>query len=99
MKAWQVFEHGEPAEVLRLSELEMPEPGPGQLLVRVRAAALNFPDVLLCRGQYQIRPPLPFTPPQLPIAPPPLPIAPPQLPIAPPPLPIVPPPMPRMKRA
>ncbi|HCT75636.1 MAG TPA: alcohol dehydrogenase [Micromonosporaceae bacterium] len=62
MKAWQVFEHGEPTEVLRLSEVEMPEPGPGQLLVKVRAAALNFPDVLLCRGQYQIRPPLPFTP-------------------------------------
>jgi len=62
MKAWQVFEHGEPAEVLKLNEVEMPEPGPGQVLVRVLAAALNFPDVLLCRGQYQVRPPLPFTP-------------------------------------
>ena len=62
MKAWQVFEHGEPAEVLKLNEVPMPEPGPGQLLVRVKAAALNFPDVLLCRGQYQVRPPLPFTP-------------------------------------
>jgi NADPH2:quinone reductase len=62
MKAWQVFEPGEPAEVLKLNEIPMPEPGPGQLLVRVKAAALNFPDVLLCRGQYQIRPPMPFTP-------------------------------------
>ncbi len=62
MKAWQVFEHGEPAEVLKLNEVQMPEPGPGQVLVRVKAAALNFPDVLLCRGQYQVRPPLPFTP-------------------------------------
>jgi NADPH2:quinone reductase len=62
MKAWQVFEHGEPAEVLKLNEVPMPEPGPGQALVRVKAVALNFPDVLLCRGQYQVRPPLPFTP-------------------------------------
>lgn len=62
MKAWQVFEHGEPAEVLKLGEVDVPEPGAGQVLVRVRAAALNFPDVLLCRGQYQVRPPLPFTP-------------------------------------
>jgi NADPH2:quinone reductase len=62
MLAWQVFEHGEPTDVLKLNEVEMPEPGPGQVLVRVKAAALNFPDVLLCRGQYQIRPPLPFTP-------------------------------------
>jgi NADPH2:quinone reductase len=62
MRAWQVSAHGEPAEVLTLNEIDRPAPGSGQLLVRVRAAALNFPDVLLCRGQYQIRPPLPFTP-------------------------------------
>ena len=37
-------------------------PGPGQLMVRVLAAPANFPDVLLCRGEYQVRPPLPFTP-------------------------------------
>jgi NADPH2:quinone reductase len=62
MRAWQVFENGEPGDVLKLNDVETPEPGPGQVLVRVKAAALNFPDVLLCRGQYQIRPPLPFTP-------------------------------------
>jgi NADPH:quinone reductase len=62
MRAWQVQEHGEPASALRLVDVDTPAPGPGQVLVRVRAAALNFPDVLLCRGQYQIRPPLPFTP-------------------------------------
>jgi NADPH2:quinone reductase len=61
MKAWQVAEHGEPEDVLRLVDVDVPEPGPGQLLVKVKAAALNFPDVLLCRGQYQIQPPLPFT--------------------------------------
>lgn len=62
MRAWQVQETGEPEQVMRLAEVERPVPGPGQLLVRVRAANINFPDALLCRGQYQIRPPLPFTP-------------------------------------
>src|SRR5690554_2670146 len=62
MRAWQVAENGEPADVLTLADLPVPEPGPGELLVRVRAAALNFPDGLLCRGQYQVRPPLPFVP-------------------------------------
>jgi NADPH2:quinone reductase len=47
---------------MRLAQLPDPVPGRGQLLVRVRATALNFPDVLLCRGAYQVRPPLPFTP-------------------------------------
>jgi NADPH2:quinone reductase len=62
MRAWQVLANGEPSQVMRLSEIDVPSPGPGQLLIRVRAAALNFPDVLLVRGQYQVRPPLPFTP-------------------------------------
>ncbi|MFF4649608.1 NADPH:quinone oxidoreductase family protein [Streptomyces sp. NPDC001380] len=62
MKAWQVAELGEPRGAMRLAETARPEPGPGQLLVRVRAAAVNFPDALMCRGQYQVRPPLPFTP-------------------------------------
>ncbi|MFC5907207.1 NADPH:quinone oxidoreductase family protein [Streptacidiphilus monticola] len=62
MKAWRVHENGEPREQLRLDEVPTPEPGAGQVLVRVRAAAVNFPDALLTRGQYQITPPLPFTP-------------------------------------
>ncbi|GAA4079245.1 NADPH:quinone oxidoreductase family protein [Streptomyces hundungensis] len=62
MQAWRVHENGEPGEVMRLDEVDRPEPGPGRLLLRVRAANINFPDALLCRGQYQIRPPLPFTP-------------------------------------
>jgi len=48
--------------VLTLAEVPVPEPGPGQVLVRLRAAAANFPDVLMCRGAYQVRPSLPFTP-------------------------------------
>jgi NADPH2:quinone reductase len=62
MRAWQVRELGEPRDVLTLASVPDPEPGPGQVLVRVLGAAANFPDVLMCRGQYQVRPPLPFTP-------------------------------------
>jgi NADPH2:quinone reductase len=62
MKAWQVRELGEPRDVLTLAEVPDPEPGPGQLLVRVLGAATNFPDVLMCRGLYQVKPPLPYTP-------------------------------------
>ena len=61
MKAWQVTRLGEPEEVLELADIPRPEPGPGQILVRVLAAAANFPDVLLCRGVYQVKVPLPFT--------------------------------------
>ena len=57
-----MHELGEPRDVLALAEVPEPEPGPGQVLVRVRAAAANFPDVLMCRGGYQVRPPLPYTP-------------------------------------
>ncbi|MBD0843590.1 NADPH:quinone oxidoreductase family protein [Streptomyces sp. TRM68416] len=62
MQAWQVHENGEPGEVMRLLDVEPPTPGDGQVLLKVRAANINFPDALLCRGQYQVRPPLPFTP-------------------------------------
>lgn len=62
MQAWRVHRNGEPREAMRLEEAARPEPGEGQLLLRVRAANVNFPDALLCRGQYQITPPLPFTP-------------------------------------
>lgn len=45
-----------------LRSLPAAAPGPGQVLVRVRAAALNFPDVLLTQGKYQFTPDLPFVP-------------------------------------
>lgn len=62
MQAWRVHRNGEPGEVMRLEETDRPTPGDGQVLVQVLAADINFPDALLCRGQYQVRPPLPFTP-------------------------------------
>ncbi len=62
MHAWRLHELGEPQDVLRWEELDAPVPGPMQVVVDVAATALNFPDVLMCRGIYQEKPPLPFTP-------------------------------------
>lgn len=62
MRAWQVRELGEPLKVLQLSQAPDPQPESGQILVRVLASAANFPDVLMCRGMYQVRPAMPFTP-------------------------------------
>ncbi|WP_375285929.1 NADPH:quinone oxidoreductase family protein [Sphingomonas sp.] len=45
-----------------LAEVPEPEARDGEVLVRVRAAALNYPDLLMTRGEYQLKPPLPFTP-------------------------------------
>jgi len=45
-----------------VADIPTPSPGPGQALVRVRAASVNFPDLLMTRGEYQLKPPLPFTP-------------------------------------
>ena len=47
---------------VEVGEVATPSPGPGQALVRVRAASVNFPDLLMTRGEYQLKPPLPFTP-------------------------------------
>jgi NADPH2:quinone reductase len=47
---------------LRVDELPEPEAGPGEVVIDVRAAGVNFPDVLLTYGKYQFRPPPPFVP-------------------------------------
>ena len=63
MHAWRVHELGDPKEALKLEEIEEPgAPGPGEVVVEVEAAALNFFDILLCQGKYQERPDPPFTP-------------------------------------
>jgi hypothetical protein len=62
VKAWRVAELGEPRDAMSLDEIPDPQPGAGQLLVRVLGAAANFADALICRCLYQVKPPLPFTP-------------------------------------
>jgi NADPH2:quinone reductase len=61
MKAIHVHQFGGP-EVLKLEEIPTPNPGPGQVLVRVRAAGVNPYDTLMRNGTYAIKPPLPYTP-------------------------------------
>ena len=61
MRAWEVRAAGEPAEVLHLVERDLPQPGPGEVRMRVTAAGLGLPDVFMCRGTYPLTPPLPFT--------------------------------------
>jgi len=51
-----------PPETLGVEDLPVPEPGPGEALVRVRAAALNFFDTLLIENRYQFKPTPPFSP-------------------------------------
>jgi len=50
------------AETLELTDLPDPVAGPGQLLVRVKACAINYPDVLIIEDKYQFKPPRPFAP-------------------------------------
>lgn len=61
MKALIVHQHG-PLDNLKLEDTADPQPGPGQVLVDVHAASVNFPDLLVIGGTYQILPPLPFSP-------------------------------------
>ncbi len=61
MQAVQCVEYGS-HEALVVSEIPDPTPGPGQVLIEVRAASLNFPDLLVIRGLYQYKPEPPFVP-------------------------------------
>ncbi len=61
MKALLCREFG-PISTLTLTDIAEPVPGPRQVLISVRSAALNFPDALIVQGLYQMKPPLPFSP-------------------------------------
>ncbi len=61
MKAVRCVEHGAP-EKLVIDEIALPEPGKGQVRLKVHAAGVNFPDSLIIQNLYQFKPPLPFTP-------------------------------------
>jgi NADPH2:quinone reductase len=62
MRIWRLEQLGEPAAQLRLVDEPPPTPGPGQVLVDVEAVGLAFPDVLQCRGKYQVKTGPGFTP-------------------------------------
>lgn len=62
MKALQVSDLAPEFAGCRVVDIPVPEPGPGEALLRVRAAALGFPDLLMTEGKYQHRPDLPFVP-------------------------------------
>ena len=62
MRALVVEELGELYAGTHVRDVPTPVAGPGQVLVRVRAASVNFPDLLMTKGEYQFKPPLPFTP-------------------------------------
>ena len=61
MRALLCTEYG-PVSGLRVADLPEPVAGPGQVVVRVEAAGLNYPDALMVMGKYQVKPPLPFAP-------------------------------------
>lgn len=61
MRAVLMRAFGSP-ETAEIAELPDPEPGPGELVVAMHAAGVNFPDLLVVEGRYQHKPPLPFTP-------------------------------------
>jgi NADPH2:quinone reductase len=61
MKALLCTELG-PFERLSVQDVPSPRPGPGQVVVDVKASSVNFPDALMVKGLYQVKPPLPFSP-------------------------------------
>ena len=61
MHAW-LCENPVGVDALQWKELPTPEPGPGEVRLRIEAASLNFPDLLIVQNKYQMKPPLPFVP-------------------------------------
>ena len=47
---------------IRVEDVDLPVPGFGEVRIRIRATSLNFPDILLCQGKYQLKLEPPFTP-------------------------------------
>jgi len=61
MHAW-LCENPVGVEALQWKELPTPTPGPGEVLIAIEAASLNFPDLLIVQNKYQMKPALPFVP-------------------------------------
>lgn len=62
MRAFVCDEITDDLSGVSVRETEMPDPGEGEVRVKVRAASINFPDILLCQGKYQLKLKPPFTP-------------------------------------
>ncbi|MCU0967571.1 MAG: NADPH:quinone oxidoreductase family protein [Rubrivivax sp.] len=62
MQGWLCETLDGPGALRWRDDLQLPQPGPGEVRVAIRAASLNFPDLLIVEGRYQVRPPLPFVP-------------------------------------
>ncbi|MBA3058738.1 MAG: NADPH:quinone oxidoreductase family protein [Gammaproteobacteria bacterium] len=61
MHAW-LCENPVGVDALTWKELPTPSPKPGEVLIEIKAASLNFPDILIVQNKYQMKPPLPFVP-------------------------------------
>ena len=61
MHAW-LCENPIGVDALNWKEMPTPQPKAGEVLIRIRAASLNFPDLLIVQNKYQMKPPLPFVP-------------------------------------
>lgn len=62
MRAVRVNALSEDITAVDMEEIDLPAPGEGEVQIRIRACAVNFPDLLMVQGKYQFKPPLPFTP-------------------------------------
>ncbi|MAB15091.1 NADPH:quinone oxidoreductase family protein [Parvibaculum sp.] len=62
MRAMRVHELSEDISVLRMDDMDLPPPGPGEVRLKLKACSVNFPDILMVQGKYQFKPELPFSP-------------------------------------
>lgn len=62
MRAFVCHELSEDLSGTGLAEIATPDPGPGEVRLKVMASSVNFPDILMCQGGYQYKPQLPFVP-------------------------------------
>ncbi len=62
MRALLCKEHGLPDKLVLATDIEEPQPEAGQVVIDIKAAGLNFPDVLIIQGKYQFQPDMPFSP-------------------------------------
>jgi len=62
MRSYRIHQNDTPLSALRLDDVDVPEPAPGEIRIAVEAAGLGLPDVFMCKGTYAFKPQLPFTP-------------------------------------